>query len=671
MSSFIRISCGLSALLAFAASASAQITIGASATAFTDISATGTSPGISGDDVEFTVTGAQLTAAGFTGNGLLAGAVDIRIGNNGAVIWNDNFSEVGYTNSETFMTMAAVNTANGGNGGVIPSQFICPLWDDLYPTAGQTANALDWQVVGGNLIIQWSNEDHFGITGTGFVQFEMIVYGGATIASGAPLVEFVYNDTTYGVSAFENDGASATIGFKNWGVNASANDVEFGVGGGATSQPKVGGWGSSTNVSLPHSVVVKGGVPAPTLLTPPNNSIAAANPVSFTWSSVPGAASYDIEVDGTPTTGLLGTNFSGSYSTGSHTWRARAVSASLGVGPWSSSWTFSEVTSVCSAPAGAGSSIPSDAPTGTGNGTWPVTQPTSPMDSPVVITVPSGASQIVRVKLNGLYHTFIGDVQMVLEAPSGLKYNIVCRPGSTGGGVGDGSDYSGDYSIYESIGATLFGAGAGLTVPPGDYKQEFGAWNSGDFGILNTLLGSIPVANGTWILHIYDWYAGDIGSLTSWELCFNAPTGPAVYCTAGTSSNGCVPAISANAQPSVTLAHPCSIAIANVEGQKFGIVFYGVNNTNFSPTPWANGSNSFLCVKGPTQRTGTTNSGGTITQCNGVLNLNWNTYQTNNPGSVGNPFSVGNHVYVQGWYRDPPAPKTTNLTNALDMTMTP
>jgi hypothetical protein len=174
-----------------------------------------------------------------------------------------------------------------------------------------------------------------------------------------------------------------------------------------------------------------------------------------------------------------------------------------------------------------------------------------------------------------------------------------------------------------------------------------------------------------WVLHIYDWAGGDTGSLASWELCFDAPSGPVTYCTAGTSSNGCIPSISATAQPSASLAHACSISIANVEGQKFGIVFYGVNQTGFTPTPWATGSTSFLCVKGPTQRTGTNNSNGTSGSCNGAFALNWNAYQAANPTSVGNPFSAGNHVYVQGWYRDPPAPKTTNLSNAIDLTMTP
>jgi hypothetical protein len=146
--------------------------------------------------------------------------------------------------------------------------------------------------------------------------------------------------------------------------------------------------------------------------------------------------------------------------------------------------------------------------------------------------------------------------------------------------------------------------------------------------------------------------------------------GPVVYCTAGTSTNGCNASISASAQPSVTLATPCQIDVANVEGQKLGLVFYGVNNTGFTPNQWGSGT-SFLCVKSPNQRTGTQNSGGTPNLCDGAFTLDWNAYQAAHPGALGNPFLAGDKVYVQAWFRDPPAPKTTNLSDAVELTMQP
>jgi hypothetical protein len=146
---------------------------------------------------------------------------------------------------------------------------------------------------------------------------------------------------------------------------------------------------------------------------------------------------------------------------------------------------------------------------------------------------------------------------------------------------------------------------------------------------------------------------------------------PVSYCTAGTTTHGCAAQISASANPSVAFAHACQITIANVEGQQIGIVFYGIDNAGFSSAIWAPGSTSVRCVKYPVQRTPVQNSGGTLNACNGVFALDWNAYQTTHPLALGNPWSVGDRVYIQAWFRDPPAVKSTNLSNAVEMTYEP
>ena len=313
-------------------------------------------------------------------------------------------------------------------------------------------------------------------------------------------------------------------------------------------------------------------------------------------------------------------------------------------------------------------------PAATVTGVWNTSLPTNPVSSPLAVTVPAGSTKILSVKLNGLTHTWAGDAHFVLQDPVGTQYNLLVMSDSTSpGGGGCGTDFLGDYEIVNPCGISALNfACAGISFPSGTYHQSFSTWTSGSASLLNTPLESIPISSGVWTLTAYDWYPqSDNGNLTSWDLCFDVPSGPSAYCTSGTSSNGCVPSISASAQPSATLANPCNITIASVEGQKFGIIFYGINNTGFTPAQWAVGSNSFLCVKGPTQRTGSVGSGGTLGLCDGALSLNWNAFITANPGAVGTPFAAGNHVYVQGWYRDPPAPKTTNLSNALEMTYQP
>jgi hypothetical protein len=150
-------------------------------------------------------------------------------------------------------------------------------------------------------------------------------------------------------------------------------------------------------------------------------------------------------------------------------------------------------------------------------------------------------------------------------------------------------------------------------------------------------------------------------------LCNSAPTS---YCTSGTSTHGCAASISASSNPNVAHTLPCTISVANVEGQKSGILFYALGQF---PQPWCvlGGGTSFLCVKPPTMRTISQTSGGTINACDGALALDWNAFQIANPTALGNPWSAGNKVYVQGWYRDPPSCKTTSLSNAVEMTYQP
>jgi hypothetical protein len=261
------------ALAGVAASANAVITIGASNVAFTDIS-TGTSVGTISDDSENSISGTALTTAGWVGNALLAGGVDVRVGNNGAVYWGtsngDTFTnalDIGYTNSSTFMTMTAVNSSQFGNGGLGPRQMLCPLWDDNFPGTGASCT---WSVINGDLFIQWTNEDHFSAQGTGTVTYQMI----ARKTGSSTLVDFVYQDTLYAAQQYQNDGGSATIGYKNWGVSAFGNDVQYGLGGGTDTngdpafggtnmQPKVGGWISNENPALTHSVSITAAVPEP------------------------------------------------------------------------------------------------------------------------------------------------------------------------------------------------------------------------------------------------------------------------------------------------------------------------------------------------------------------------------------------------------------------------
>jgi hypothetical protein len=126
--------------------------------------------------------------------------------------------------------------------------------------------------------------------------------------------------------------------------------------------------------------------------------------------------------------------------------------------------------------------------------------------------------------------------------------------------------------------------------------------------------------------------------------------------------------LSASGVPDANAGSGFVVLASNVEGQKQGIFFYGVSG----PLAQAWGtSSSYLCVKPPTQRTGTQFSNGSFNACDGSFSLDWNAYVAGNPGALGVPFAGGESVWIQAWFRDPPSPKTTSLSNALVFTVCP
>ncbi|MCC7013324.1 MAG: hypothetical protein IT454_12235 [Planctomycetes bacterium] len=162
---------------------------------------------------------------------------------------------------------------------------------------------------------------------------------------------------------------------------------------------------------------------------------------------------------------------------------------------------------------------------------------------------------------------------------------------------------------------------------------------------------------------------GNVGLSTTKSFVASGCTGNVVtYCTAGTSTNGCNASVSASGTPSLSAPNGFVLTATGVEGAKLGLIFYGTNGAH--AVGWGAGS-SFACVKSPTQRTPASSSGGTSGACDGSLQLDWLAFLASHPGALGAPFAAGQQVNVQCWYRDPPAPKTTSLSNALEFTTCP
>lgn len=249
-------------------------------------------------------------------------------------------------------------------------------------------------------------------------------------------------------------------------------------------------------------------------------------------------------------------------------------------------------------------------------------------------------------------------------------------------------------------GSWLFASASGPAIVTFDTQAyRFGGWFGTNCGIpdatfefsdaagnvLATLPASVP-ADCQW--HWLGWTVGSGTPIKSVKVIGNISGGsyimmddlqadltpvivpPTAYCTAGTTSNGCVASISANANPNVAHSTACQVTVSNVEGQRAGIVYYGLAQT---VSPWCSqgGGTSTLCVKAPVKRTGVQQTGGTLGLCDGTLSRDWNAFQLANPTALGAPWAAGANFYLQGWFRDPLACKTTNLSNALKMTYVP
>lgn len=142
---------------------------------------------------------------------------------------------------------------------------------------------------------------------------------------------------------------------------------------------------------------------------------------------------------------------------------------------------------------------------------------------------------------------------------------------------------------------------------------------------------------------------------------------PLPYCTSGTSANGCQSTINASANPSASYASPCSIDVTNLDGQRNGVIFYGLQPL---PQLWCFTSGaSYLCVQVPTYRSIAQASGGTAGACDGAMSLDWNAFMQASPNALGQPWGAGAKAYFQCWFRDPQSCRFSSMSNAVELTV--
>ena len=157
---------------------------------FIDISTTGTPLGLSDDGETNIVMPFDFTLF----NNAATAPVDLRVGNNGGIIFNASLGNVFAGN----LTLPTGDFTAG----------ILPFWDDLDTESGEVY----WEVQGAAparvLIVQWEDRPHFnGATNPGGVTFQAQLY------EGSSNIVFVYEDVIFDNPAWDN-GASATVGIQ-------------------------------------------------------------------------------------------------------------------------------------------------------------------------------------------------------------------------------------------------------------------------------------------------------------------------------------------------------------------------------------------------------------------------------------------------------------------------
>ena len=330
--------------------------------------------------------------------------------------------------------------------------------------------------------------------------------------------------------------------------------------------------------------------------------------------------------------------------------------------------------------SGPGGSIP-DCPFSPG--VWNVQPNWSTFTSSVFVSNP--VFSITMVRLDGLNHTFRGDLHFFLHDPVGNRYNVIVRPGFNGVNAGDGGNYqAGTYDIVETGGSPL-NQGA-VNINGGTYNQFLntggGAWTSGTYVINNTPLTSIMGQAGTWTLEIVDWFAADTGALTGWTLqglvaapgvtfcepglagvivcpCGNPPSGPGRGCNNSSGTGG---ATMTDTGLASLAADTVVFTTTDERPTALTIVLQG-DATIPAGVPYGDG---IRCVGGHLRRLYVkTAVGGSIT-APGVGDPTVSARSA----ALGDPISAGTQRYYMVYYRDPlifacpPSPGTATFNSS-------
>ncbi len=197
-------------------------------------------------------------------------------------------------------------------------------------------------------------------------------------------------------------------------------------------------------------------------------------------------------------------------------------------------------------------------------------------------------------------------------------------------------------------------AGIKHALPPGNTKV--GVWNYPESDEADILAGLMYVN-----IHSANLPGGEIRGQFL-HLATNVDT----YCKAKLTSLGCTPTISGTGAPSASAGSGFAVSTAPVPGTSVGLYFYGKSGHLGAGFPVFQGG--YLCMSGAILRTPGQVSGGTTGVCDGAYGIDFNALVA---GGSDPTLVAGQLVYLQTWFRDPPASFGSGLSDALKFELLP
>lgn len=146
----------------------------------------------------------------------------------------------------------------------------------------------------------------------------------------------------------------------------------------------------------------------------------------------------------------------------------------------------------------------------------------TPYPAPITVTgLPTSGVRVKSITLNGVSHTFPGDLDILVQSPTGTNVIVMSD-------AGGGTDLVNVNLTFDDAAASLLPA----TIVSGTYRptnaagpDNFPAPGPGSITQVNPpLSGFGGNFNGDWKLFVVDDAGGDLGSITSWSIVFEVPT---------------------------------------------------------------------------------------------------------------------------------------------------